>query len=351
MKHKVVFVTDTLMSGGAERVISVIANALASKYYIEIICLRDKAVFYEIVPSVVIKSLPDCGWTKKFILFRKALRESQPDVVLAFMRNVYEFTILSSLGLGLSIIPCERVDPKIAPFLSKIIRGIVLPFASRFVVQTEEMKDYFRKGIREKTVVISNPVDDKFLGNLVHVDDRKDVIISVGRLSPQKDFVTLIRAFAIVAERHPSYSLVIYGEGPQRNELEGFIDKMGLKNKVTLPGRSNEIYKELSKARVFVQTSKFEGMSNAVIEAICSGLPIVTTEVSGARQMVKEGKNGYIVSVGNVEEVVDRIELLLNNKDLFAAFSSASYSMRESYQIDVISSKWESLINEVICNE
>lgn len=339
------------MSGGAERVISVLVNSLASKYRIEIICLRNKEVFYDITPVVTITSLPDSNWLKKIILLRNTVRESQADAILAFMRNVYEFTILASIGLGLRIIPCERVDPKIAPFFSKIVRCLVLPLASRFVVQTDEMKGYFREGIRKKTIVISNPVDDKFLGRKVPFFEREDVIISVGRLSPQKDFLSLIKAFALISRQFPTYSLVIYGEGPQRQELEKQIEDLNLKDKVKLPGRNNEIYKKLSKSKLFIQTSKFEGMSNAVIEAVCAGLPIVTTAVSGARQLVKEGINGYIVSVGDVDEIVRKVVRLISDNNLLTEFSLASYSMRDMYRIDTISKQWERLINEVICDE
>lgn len=348
MLHKVVIVTDTLMSGGAERVISIIANSLVTKYRIEIICLRDKLVFYQFNKSITITSLPDCNWAKKFILTRKALRDSKPNVVLAFMRNVYEFTLLASIGLGLPIIPCERVDPRIAPFFSKVVRGALLPFAHRFVVQTEEMKEYFPKSIQKKTIVIPNPVDDSFLGETVLMSERDDVIISVGRLAPQKDFTSLIKAFASFADRFPSYSLVIFGEGPQRKELEELIERLNINNRVRLPGRSNDLFNQLSRAKVFVQTSKFEGMSNAVIEAVCSGLPVVTTEVSGAKHMVKDRENGFIVSIGNVEGIANRIVYLLSNQDLLASYSSASYNMRDSYRIDTISSQWECLINEVI---
>ena len=347
MKCKVVFVTDTLLSGGAERVISVVANSLSLEYQVEIICLRNKDVFYEIAPSIRVLSLPDCSWVKKFILLRKVLAESHTNVVIAFMRNVYEFTMMASLGLGLSIVPCERVDPKIAPFFSKIIRGLLLPFASKFVVQTDEMKDYFRKSIQKKTIVIANPVDDSFLREPVAFEDRDDIIVSVGRLAPQKDFKTLIRAFSFISDQFPSYSLVIYGEGPQRDELQSYIKSMGLEERVKLPGRSNEIYKELSKSKVFAQTSLFEGMSNAVIEAVCSGLPIVTTAVSGAKQIVKENVNGFIVGVGKDGEVANRIEQLISNISLLKRFSEASYNMRDLYRIESVSEEWKILINEV----
>ena len=317
---KLTFVTATLTSGGSERVMSIVANKMQERgYEVEIICLNDQIVFYPINDGIKIthvevesgtKSLP-----KKLWWFRKYIQKTQPDVVIAFMVSVYTVTLLALMGIDIPVISSVRNDPAYSNLRKKITRKLLLPRSAHVVVQTQQIKKFFNKSIQNMTTVIYNPVNEKVFETSYYNDDDNDNlglkikderlnrIISVGRLYPQKDQKTMIEAFAKVNEKHPDWKLVIYGEGPEREALESLVERLKVKDKVILPGRSENIIDELKKSKIFCLSSIYEGMSNALVEAICVGLPIVTTKVSGTEELIKNGENGFIVNIGDKDSM------------------------------------------------
>jgi glycosyltransferase involved in cell wall biosynthesis len=138
------------------------------------------------------------------------------------------------------------------------------------------------------------------------------VVLGVGRLSSQKDFVTLIRAFARVHERQPA-RLMILGEGEQRPQLENIVQELGLQKDVDLPGFVKNPYYYMGKAAVFVLSSLWEGLPNSLIEALACGCPVVSTDCpSGPREILDGGKYGHLVPVGDAEAMAQAIESVLN---------------------------------------
>ena len=263
---KLTFVTATLTSGGSERVMSIVANKMQERgYEVEIICLNDQIVFYPINDGIKIthveveagtKSLP-----KKLWWFRKYIQKTQPDVVIAFMVSVYTVTLLALMGVDIPVISSVRNDPAYSNLRKKITRKILLPRSAHVVVQTQHIKQFFSKNIQKKTTVIYNPVNERVFETSYDNDDdnpglkikdeRFNRIISVGRLYPQKDQKTMIEAFAKVSEKHPNWKLVIFGEGPERRALESLVERLKVKDKVSLPGKSENIIDELKKSKIF----------------------------------------------------------------------------------------------------
>lgn len=167
----------------------------------------------------------------------------------------------------------------------------------------------------------------------------------MGRLYPQKNQAMMIRAFAKVADEFPDWQLVIYGEGPLRAELEFLVSSFKLQERVLLPGRIEHVVEELRKSKIFCMSSDYEGMSNAMIEAICVGLPIVTTDVSGVKELVEDGKNGFVVPCGNVDAMRVSFSKLISDEPLRLTFSINSSSKKEHFNIEVVVDQWLSLIN------
>ena len=351
---KIVFLLSSLGSGGAERVVSLLANKMVAQgHQMEIICLKFNDVYYQTDPRVKVtlamkqtkNRLTEVFWLRKY------LKKQNPDVVIPFTEGVYCFTILSLLGTGIPIIASERLDPAAMSITRKILKRLLLPYADWLVVQTQNIKDYFPEGIQKKTSIIYNPVNDSVF-NLPSLQgragERLNRIISVGRLYPQKNQEMMIRAFAKVADEFPDWQLVIYGEGPLRESLELIVESLEMKDRVLLPGRTEHVVEELRKSKIFCMSSDYEGMSNSMIEAICVGLPIVTTDVSGVKELLDNGKNGVIVPCGDVDELSKTFLELMNNERLMEEYSKKSYSKRELFRIDSIVNQWEQLILQVI---
>lgn len=348
----IVFVLASLGSGGAERVVSLLANKMVeSGHQVEIICLKFNDVYYQTDSRVKVTLAMEHTKNRLTEVFwlRKYLKKQNPNVVIPFTEGVYCFTILSLLGTGIPIIASERLDPAAMSKTRKILKRLLLPYADWLVVQTQSIKDYFPKSIQKKTSIIYNPVNDESLSpTLPSREGRLNRIISVGRLYPQKNQAMMIRAFAKLAAEFPDWQLVIFGEGPLRAELEFLVSSFKLQNRVFLPGRTEHVIEELRKSKIFCMSSDYEGMSNAMIEAICVGLPIISTNVSGTEELIRDGENGFIVEIGGEEEITNRITQLISSPSLQDNMSVKNIQLAKIFNIDHIVDEWISLINTVV---
>lgn len=350
---KITFVTDTLQAGGAERVISILANRLQKRGYdVEIICLRMHKVFYEFDSSVKLTFVEDnvnSGIIKKMLWLRKYIKQQKPSVVIAFMVGVYIFTLLSLMGMKQTVIVSERIDPrKTSKKTRNVLRKMVLPLVQHMVVQTEDIKSYFPAFIRKKTSIIYNPVtEDVFVNDSVNVNKMKR-LINVGRLYDQKNQRMLIDAFSKVIDKFPDYELAIFGEGPLQEELQNLINEKGLNNAVKLMGKSSRIIEELKSSEVFCLSSDYEGMSNAMIEAVCLGLPVITTDISGAKDVITDGVNGYIVNVNDSDGFADAISKILSDESLKEQMGKNNLQKANLFKADTIVDSWIELIYKLV---
>ncbi|MBQ3536166.1 MAG: glycosyltransferase [Alistipes sp.] len=347
---KITFVTSTLTSGGSERVMSILANELADRgHNVSIILLRAPNVFYSINDSVKLYFAQDFSKNimGKALWLRKHIQKERPDVVIPFMTSVYCVTIFALLGVNVPIISSERIDPRFSNRIIKITRWAFLRFTTHLVVQTQAIKAYYSQSIQQRTTIIPNPITEKVFEKPTDIN-KKHRIISVGRLYDQKNQKMMINAFSQIANQYPDYTLVIYGEGPLRQELENYIKSLGLESKVLLPGRTENIVKELYDSEVFCLSSDYEGMSNALLEAVCVGMPVISTRVSGADDILINGENGLVVNIGDVDGLVVAFQTLLNNKELCDKFSKYNKQISVNYKIEKIVDNWEALMHKVV---
>ena len=349
---KITFVTSTLTSGGSERVISLLANNLAERgYQVEIIGLMKHFVFYPISGKVRVTFAENCGKKSiiaKMMWLREYVKENKPDVVIPFMIPVYLTTLLSLVGMRVPIITSERNDPASFSLPWRLARRILLPTATCHVVQTQKIKDYYTEDIRKKTVIIYNPVTEKVFHQ--KPEPKEDVFINVARLFPQKNQRMLINAFASIGEQLPGWKLKIYGEGPLREELQSQIEQLGLHDRVLLCGRSEQVLEEMNRSKVFVMSSNNEGLSNSMIEALCLGLPIVTTKVSGTEELVEDGKNGFLCNIGD-EKALAELMLKTAQDGNMNNMSEQNKAKANLFKEEQIVDQWEKLITQIISSE
>lgn len=348
---KILFVTSTLRSGGTERVISLLANELSERgNETSIICLNKQIVFYPLNKDVNVyfaeKEVNSLSLSKKIQWLRKFVKAKKPDVVLPFMVGVYCTTLMTLIGVKVPIVCSERIDPRQSPFFRNILRKFILPLSTHLVVQTQYIKDFYPNFIKKKTTVIYNPVTNAVFE--LTDEPRSNTIVSVGRLYLQKNQKMLINAFDKIAKEYNDYKLIIYGEGPLRGELEKQIKDLKLEGKVLLPGVSDHVINELNKAKLFCLTSDYEGMSNALIEAICVGLPIISTKVSGVEELIEYRKNGRTVEIGDTEGLVREMSDLLGKEEELKAYGEENKRRAETFRIESILEQWEELLQQVI---
>jgi glycosyltransferase involved in cell wall biosynthesis len=250
------------------------------------------------------------------------------------------------MGTKIPVISSERNDPRSMSAMRKVLRHLFLPHTDWLVVQTKKIKVYFPPKLQAKTSIIYNPVND----HVFHLGEVKktDSIISVARLYPQKNQKIMIDAFAKIANEFPAYNLIIFGEGPMRGDLEEQLQNLQMQQRIFLPGRSQNVIDEMNKSKLFCLSSDYEGMSNSMIEAVCVGLPIVSTCVSGTEELVNAGKNGLLVECGNSDALAAAMKNILTDDGKMKAYSEYSKGMGEIFKLDNIVNQWLMVIKKVI---
>ncbi len=352
-KLKLLFILANLNSGGAERVMSLLANQFVENgYEVEFVFLKKNIRFYPLDQRVdVIVAEKECGsgsLIKKLLWMRKYIGNNKPDAVFAFRIAIYSVTLLTLLGVKVPVIASERNDPRFYSLAWKAIQAALLPLANHFVVQTQQIKDYFPIYIQKKTDIIFNPVSEKVY-SLPNVPKEKR-IISVGRLHSQKNQKMMIEAFARISQQFPEWKLVIYGEGPERDSLESLVSsfKYQVSSRISLPGRSENIIDELNKSEIFAFSSDFEGMSNAMVEAFCVGLPIITTKVSGTEDIIIDGKNGFLLKRNDIDSMEKAMRKLMSDEKLRREMGEYNKSKANLFEIEHISKQWENVLKKVV---
>jgi GalNAc-alpha-(1->4)-GalNAc-alpha-(1->3)-diNAcBac-PP-undecaprenol alpha-1,4-N-acetyl-D-galactosaminyltransferase len=339
--------------GGAERVMTNIVNYLSDNNVVTFIGMREyRSPAYPINDKVkIINGLSSTNKIDNVLELRKIIKEERPDVVLSFMTQINIATIISSLGLGIPVVVSERADPSKTPAkVRRLLRKITYPFASGIVFQTEDAKAYFSKNIRKKSVIIYNPIYVSDENREYKCVKRKNEIVGIGRLDQQKNFELLIRAFKLIKDKIPGFVVKIYGEGPKREELEKLILDEGLVDRVILCGQSKTLHNDIRDASLYVLSSDFEGMPNALMESLALGIPCIATDcpVGGPRILVQNGINGLLVSVGDCVKLSAAMEQVLTDIDLAHKLSINGRNSIQKFDPKVILKQWEDYLSSKV---
>lgn len=341
--------TGAMCRGGAERVISVLSNYYAEcGHDVEICMLLHNDISYMLDERISVVNLSDDSVSlKKGMLsllsrVRGHVKKSSPDVVVSFMAQIAFISGLAMRGMSVRHIASERIDPSQVSrsgMYKKLLYGIYERLDA-LVLQTERAYAYFPEKIQKNSVIIPNPIEVKALAS----GERKKRIVTAGRLEPQKNHKMLINAFLSVRERYPDYTLDIYGDGTLADELRAFIDERGATDCIRLMGNSPEIHKEISDAELFVLSSDFEGLSNALLEAMMMGLPVISTDCSGSDEVIRDGENGLLVSVGDGDALAAAIDRMLSSDSLRRKLGDAARLSAERFKTENVINQWNSVI-------
>lgn len=355
-------VISSLTSGGAERVMSLMANYWAERGRdVTILTLDDgsTAPFYLLheniswTPLNLLKpsSNPIAGLMNNWRRIRKVrdeLRSLAPDVIVSFMDQVNVVTIWAARGLNAPVIVSERIDPRSASISNfwKMIRDFSYRFCHALVVQTQNAKAYFDRMIPCGIYVIPNPLTPRFLtegASSPRVREMK--IAAVGRLETQKGFDFLLEAFASVAEKHPDWNLVIVGEGSLRTELEARRDRLLLRGRAEFAGRDADPLDLYMTSSIFALSSRYEGFPNALCEAMACGCAAVSFDApSGPGDIIEHGVNGLLITSGDVKALAEAMERLMSDAPLRERLGAeARRSMRRLHP-DIIMQRWDELL-------
>ena len=345
-KKRIVFFDGTLMQGGAERVISILSKSMNEENYdVTVLLYYNEEIFYELDSHVKVVSVVEKTGTNNIVLNMKWIRlffKRYADIVISFLAPFNMVAIVCNLGLKSPIIVADRNDPRKIPsnFIVRKVRDFLYLLADGVVLQTTHNKNYFSKRIQSKGIVIYNPVSLNEKKGIANQTIKTKRIVSVGRLMKQKNQLLLLKAFKRVVSIRPEYTLTIYGEGPERSLLEKYILDNNMTNVVNLPGSVKNVYDKIADAEIFVMSSNFEGMPNALIEAMCLGLACVSTKVSGATDLIQDGVNGDLVDIGNEQALAEKIIRLIDEDERRRTYALNAMQLNELLSTEKIVQQW-----------
>ena len=356
MMKNIMFICHGAGNGGAERVITTLANEFSKKdynvylvttnedkndYHINDSIIRERVLVHS--NSVLIRTF------QRIKRMRNIVKDNKIDFIISFSSIPNMQVLVATLGMRKKIIISERTDPKRYPNgrFAKILRNVIYPLATKVVFQTAEARDYFKTEIINKSIIIFNPIRNDLPP--VYQGKRKKKIVGIGSLSEQKNWMVALKACEKFLLDYPDYSFDIYGEGPKRQELQNYINsKEVLIGRVNLKGFATDAVEHMNDAKMYISSSDYEGISNSMLEALATGVPTICTDcpVGGARQFIKDHINGILVNVNSPVELEHAMRELANDEALAESFSKKSVLIREDLSLDSIVNQWENLINE-----
>ena len=360
---KLIFVTGGLISGGAERVMSIIANGLSKRgLNISIISKQHLKPFYKLNDSVkVLYPEGNISYNNGFKRFFsrlivlidifKILKFEKPDIVIPFSTTTNGSIIIIAKLLNIKVIASEHSNHKVglkSPSICFIKRLIYKMTDYLMVLTQRDVDDYYGNFIKN-IVVMPNPLA-LISVNYTNEYQREKTILAVGNVSrwKPKGFDNLLSIFANIQNRIPEYRLVIAGGGDP-TYLKQICLELNIENKVEFLGEVNDIEHYLKKASVFTLTSRWEGLPMVLIEAMSQGLPCVAYDCfTGPGDIITNGKDGILVNDQNKEDFGQELISLIKSEKKQTSLSKEAINTVKKYEVNTILDEWEKLLNKVI---
>lgn len=367
---KILFHINCLGRGGAERVVSVLSDYFAKDgNTVVVTTLWQDLEEYPLNKAVRRISVGlKAGEQNKgriykllarFFRLRKAIKTEKPDIVVSFCASANFRCAYSMAGINIPLLVSVRNDPQSDYVPYKRATRHMVKKAAGCVFQTKAAMESFPKDFQKKSRVIFNPIDESFLeygGLNKDISQREPRIVTVGRVTRQKNQLLLVRAFERIHDELPQYTLEIYGEvgdGVVKGEIADFCNSTGIADKVKFMGVSDTVYKDISSASLFVLSSEYEGMPNALMEAMALGLPVISTDCPcyGPSTLIEQGKSGILVPMGDVDTMVDdmaaAMKKVLGCREYAQGLGENAAKIKNLAAPNVIYQEWKQYVDDI----
>lgn len=364
----ITLIVPELSSGGAERVVVLLAQGLTQRgHRITVVTISSEdRDFYKLpttvhrvalnlqqkAPTLLIKAR---DMLVRIVRLRQAVNATQPDLVISFLASMNIFSGIALFGTPYPKIGTEHNSPKIDPCAQpwESIRRFAYPHLTKIVSVSQAVSqdvDYLPEA---RKAVIYNPFiaiapSTSPLQLPAGVDPTKKWIISMGRLTPQKGFDLLLKAFEPLAQRYPDWQLLVLGEGYLKPELEQLRDQLGLSHQVVFTGAISPPFPLLQNSELFVMASRFEGFPMAHGEALACGLPVLATNCCGVKELLRDGIDSVLVPNEDIAALTQAMDRLMSDTTERQRLASHAPEVLERFSLETILDQWEWLIDQVL---
>jgi glycosyltransferase involved in cell wall biosynthesis len=354
--HHLALVISDLGCGGAQRVLVQLAEAWmrAGRKVTVITLAGPEQDFFRLPAGMGRIALAGIGQSRSYLgallanfdrvrRLRRALRDTEAQVAVAFIMSTAVLTILAALGLRIRVVACERNDPSRQSFGSvwSALRRLTYPLADVVTANSRGVLAALRSYVpADRLLYVANPLSAASRSQPARLNAL--TILSIGRLNRQKAHDVLLKAFAIFAAKHPDWRLAIMGDGPDAGKLRDLADELHIGDRVDWLGTQPDPYPWLQSAQMFVLASRHEGTPNALLEAMSCGLPCIVSDASpGPLELVADGSSGIVVSVDDDSALAAQMARLADDSTLARRLGEAA---RERVGADAALQSWEDAI-------
>lgn len=282
-------------------------------------------------------------------------QEEQPDIIIAFIGKMNLYAMLSAGRMGIPVILSVRSDParEYPSGFQKRLAERLFRKAAGVIFQTEDAMASFSPLVQAHAAVLPNALDESFVQKR-YEGEREDEIVMVGRLDANKNHQLLLRAFARLHAEYPAMKIKIYGGGLPDSDtkpmLEALARELDIQEKVFLMGRQSHIREKIERARIFVLASDYEGMPNALLEAMATGLAVISTDCpcGGPRTVIRDGQNGLLIPVGDEKALERAMRRILDDPALEEALGREAAKLAEMWSPESVCRQWQEQIESMV---
>lgn len=358
---RAVFITNSLGFAGAEKMLTFVASSLSERgYHVSIANLNRVPDYVNAHKQTLDKAIAvyeqkeSCFSVKanlKFLL--QTAKKIRPDIIIGFTSYPNMYAKIVGALLGIPSIMSERGDPAktVGKTLKSKIAHAIVNASRGGVFQTEGARDFYGKGLQKRGVVIPNPIFINGVIPSVAYEEREKSVVSVGRLdNVQKRYDVMLDAFKLFSGRHPEYVLKLYGKGVDEELIASWVTDRGLSDKVKFMGLTTQPMQDICHDGMFLITSDFEGISNALLEAMAVGLPCVSTDHTpgGARLLIQSGENGLLAPTGDAIGLAEKMCMFAENPELARKCGESAKDVTRRFDPNRIVDMWENYISDIV---